>query len=141
MAELLISESAALLLTAIQESILLRKSLRSSTLGLLALVAEARDTREDWDSLFRGELNLRGSEVGESPESGNRPESLLLIPLIRLLLPELPWPQPRLEFRLSASFSEHNTWRPLLLVTQLAVSGHGLTAAEVQSGPCHTLPW
>jgi hypothetical protein len=47
MAELLISESAALLLTAIQESILLRKSLRSSTLGLLALVAEARDTRED----------------------------------------------------------------------------------------------
>ena len=73
---------------------MLRKSLRSSTLGLLVLMAEeALDTREDWDNLLRGELNFRGRDTGES---GNRPESLLLIPDIDilLLLPELPWPHP-----------------------------------------------
>ena len=91
MAELLSRESAVLLLTAMQESILLRKSLRSSTLGLLAALAEALDTREDWDSLFLGELNLRGNDTGES---GNRPESLLLILLSLLLLSELAWLQP-----------------------------------------------
>ena len=96
MAELLIRESAALLLTAIQESILLRKSLRSSTLGLLTALAEALDTREDWDNLFLGELNLRGSDTGES---GNRPESLLLMLLSLLLLPELPRLQPTEYFK------------------------------------------
>ena len=46
---------------------LLRKSLRSSTLGLLVLVAEEAldtvDTREDWDNLLRGELNFRGRDT------------------------------------------------------------------------------
>ena len=95
-AELLIRESAALLLTAIHESILLKKSLRSSTLGLLTTLAEALDTREDWDNLFLGELNLRGSDTGES---GNRPESLLLMLLSLLLLPELPRLQPTEYFK------------------------------------------
>ena len=61
-----------LVFTAILESILDRKSLRSSMLALLAWLELGRGS---FVGLSLGDLSLRGRETGES---GARPESLLL---------------------------------------------------------------
>ena len=105
MFELLISDMLASVLLAMLESILLRKSLRSSMLALGRLTWEwvLLMREEDLCVRVRGEREVSGRETGES---GTRPESLLLSLLLLVPLLELVWLHP--ETRDNIRFSNKN---------------------------------